>query len=165
MKICSRKRQQAAELCGLGHNAAVEKLPSSLLQIPDFSLPPAQAEIGCNNSLKTKPLSPQILISYCPKEKAAFNHQLLSWCYVQCAEFNGARCTWQGFTGNLQQWHEVWMSVQAVNLPFIFWKTGPAGGYLITWVTPGKAHLFALPFCLSRSSKPEPGQQLPESWS
>ena len=33
----------------------------------DLSPPPAQAEIGCSNYLKNKPLSPQILISYCPK--------------------------------------------------------------------------------------------------
>lgn len=58
MKICSG---QATELCSVGHNASREKLHSSLLQ--DFSLPPAQKEIGYTNYLKTKLLSPQISIS------------------------------------------------------------------------------------------------------
>lgn len=55
MKICS---EGATELCSVRHNAAGEKLRSSLLQ--DFSPPPAQEEIGNNNYFKTKLLSPQI---------------------------------------------------------------------------------------------------------
>lgn len=58
MKICA---EGATELCSFRHNAAGEKLRSSLLQ--DFSPPPAQEEIGNNNYFKTKLLSPQISIS------------------------------------------------------------------------------------------------------
>lgn len=32
------------------------------------------------------------------------------------------------------------MPARAVNLPFVFWKTRTAGGYLIVSVAPGKAH-------------------------
>lgn len=161
-RICSG---QATKLCGLGHDATVEKLRFSVLQVLRTShllLP--RAEIGCKNYLKTKPLSPQILISCCPKQKATFNPQLVSGHFLQRAEFNGARCTRQDFTVNFQQRHEVWALARAVNLPFVFWKTRPAGGYLIARVTPAKAHAFVLPFWLSRSSKPAAGQQLPGSW-